>query len=72
MPEMGRLWSDENKFRTWLEVEIAVCEAWAGLGKIPKSAAAEIKKKADFNVDRILEIEEETKHDVIAFLTNVA
>jgi len=72
LPEMGRLWSDENKFRTWLDVEIAVCEAWAGLGKIPQSAAVEIRRKADFNVERILEIEEETKHDVIAFLTNVA
>jgi len=72
LPEMGRLWSDESKFRTWLDVEIAVCEAWAKLGKIPKSAAAEIRQKADFNVERILEIEEETKHDVIAFLTNVA
>ena len=72
LPEMGQLWNDENKFRTWLEVEIAVCEAWASLGKIPKSAAVEIRHKADFNVERILEIEEETKHDVIAFLTNVA
>ncbi|MCP4581359.1 MAG: adenylosuccinate lyase [candidate division Zixibacteria bacterium] len=72
LPEMGQLWSDENKFRTWLDVEIAACEAWAGLGKIPKSAVVEIKRKADFDVERILEIEEETKHDVIAFLTNVA
>ena len=72
LPEMGSLWSDENKFRTWLDVEIAACEAWAKLGKIPKLAVAEIKRKADFNVDRILEIEEETRHDVIAFITNVA
>jgi adenylosuccinate lyase len=72
LPEMGRLWSDENKFATWLAVEIAVCEAWAGLGKMPRSAVTEIKKKARFDIPRILEIEEETRHDVIAFLTNVA
>lgn len=72
LPQMGSLWTDEYKFRTWLEVEIAACEAWARLGKIPESAVAQIKRKADFNVDRILEIEEETRHDVIAFLTNVA
>jgi len=72
LPEMGRLWSDENKFRTWLDVEIAACEAWAKLGKIPKSAVTEIRKKADFSVDRILAIEAEIHHDVIAFLTDVA
>jgi adenylosuccinate lyase len=72
LPEMKHLWSDENKFATWLEVEIAVCEAWAQLGKIPRSAVAEIRKKARFDIQRILEIEEETQHDVIAFLTNVA
>ena len=72
LPEMGHLWSDENKFATWLEMEIAVCEAWAKLGKIPKSAVASIKKTASFDIQRILEIEEETKHDVIAFLTSVA
>ena len=72
LPEMGKLWTDETKFRTWLDVEIAACEAWAKLGKVPKTAAAEIKRKADFNVERILEIEAETRHDVIAFLTNVA
>lgn len=72
LPEMGRLWSDRTKYETWLEVEIAVCEAWAKLGKIPKSALATIKKRARFDVSRIEEIEAETKHDVIAFLTNVA
>lgn len=71
-PEMGAIWSDENKFRTWLLVEIAACEAQAELGRVPKDALAVIKAKADFNVDRILEIEEEVKHDVIAFLTNVS
>ena len=71
LPEMGALWTDENKFRTWLDVEIAACEGWAKLGKIPPAAVADIKKKANFDVDRILEIEAETRHDVIAFLTNV-
>jgi len=72
LPEMGALWTDENRFATWLKVEIAVCEAWAKLGKIPKSAVVDIKKKANFNIERIFEIEEETHHDVIAFLTSVA
>jgi len=71
-PEMGRIWELENKYRKWLDVEIAVCESMAELGLIPEDAAKEIKEKADFNVDRIDEIEKETKHDVIAFLTNVA
>ncbi len=70
-PEMGAIWSDEAKFQTWLEVEIAVCEAQAQLGRIPPEAVVEIKKKAKFDVERIKEIEEEVKHDVIAFLTNV-
>ncbi|GAB6183671.1 adenylosuccinate lyase [Thermodesulfovibrio hydrogeniphilus] len=70
--EMGDIWSLENKFRKWLEVEIAVCEAWAELGKIPKEALKEIKAKADFDIKRIDEIEREVKHDVIAFLTSVA
>ncbi len=71
LPEMGELWTDTYKFKTWLQVEIAVCEAQAELGYIPKEAVEEIKAKADFNVDRILEIEKEVRHDVIAFLTNV-
>ncbi|SHK10159.1 Adenylosuccinate lyase [Desulfatibacillum alkenivorans DSM 16219] len=70
--EMGALWNDENRFRAWLKVEVAACEAMAELGIIPKEAAKNIAEKADFNVERILEIEKETKHDVIAFLTNVA
>jgi adenylosuccinate lyase len=70
--EMGRLWEPRNRFRKWLDVEIAACEAWADLGKIPKSALAVIKKKADFDVRRIDEIEAVVKHDVIAFLTSVA
>ena len=72
LKEMGSLWSDENKFQTWLKVEIAVCEAQAKLGYIPSDAVQIIKMKADFDKNRILEIEEEVKHDVIAFLTNVA
>jgi adenylosuccinate lyase len=71
-PEMGAIWSDHSKFHTWLDVEIAVCEAQAELGKIPKEAVADIKEKAGFDVLRVKEIEEEVKHDVIAFLTNVA
>ena len=71
-PEMGRIWKAENLYGKWLEVEIAVCEAMAKEGIIPRQAFENIKKKAGFSVERILEIEEETKHDVIAFLTDVA
>ncbi len=71
-PEMGRIWRDENKFQTWLAVEIATAEAEAEAGLIPKSAARAIRRKARFDVARILEIEKEVKHDVIAFTTNVA
>lgn len=71
-PEMGRIWELENKYRKWLEVEIAACEAWASLGGIPKEALRTIKKKAGFDVGRIEEIEATVKHDVIAFLTSVA
>ena len=71
-PEMGRIWEDENRFAKWLQVEVLACEAMAEEGRIPKEALATIKEKANFSVERILEIEEETKHDVIAFLNNVA
>ncbi|MEQ9669016.1 adenylosuccinate lyase [Coleofasciculus sp. G2-EDA-02] len=71
LPEMGELWTDTYKFKTWLQVEIAVCEAKAELGEIPADAVAEIKAKANFDVDRILEIEAQVRHDMIAFLTNV-
>lgn len=71
LPEMGDLWTDQYKFETWLQVEIAVCEAQAKLGRIPQEAVDTIKEKANFDVARILEIEREVKHDVIAFLTNV-
>lgn len=69
--EMGKIWTDENKFSIWLEIEILACEAQADLGLIPHEDAEAIRKNANFNVERILEIEEQTKHDVIAFLTNV-
>ena len=71
-PEMGRIWGDENKFRCWLKVEIATAEVEAEAGLIPKSAARAIRQKSRFSVDRILEIERQVKHDVIAFTTNVA
>ncbi len=69
-PELARIWSDENRYRTWLN--LAGCEAQARLGTIPVHALSAIKNKARFDPDRILEIETEVKHDVIAFLTNVA
>lgn len=68
---MGQIWTDFYKLQTWLQVEIAVCEAQADLGYIPAEAVAEIKAKAKFDPQRILEIEAEVRHDVIAFLTNV-
>jgi len=71
LPEMGDIWTETYKFKTWLQVEIAVCEAQAELGYIPAEAVAEIKAKANFDPQRILEIEAEVRHDVIAFLTNV-
>lgn len=71
MPEMGELWTETYKLKTWLQVEIAVCEAQAELGYIPSEAVEEIKAKANFDPKRVLEIETEVRHDVIAFLTNV-
>jgi adenylosuccinate lyase len=68
---MGRIWEPENLYAKWLEVEIAACEAMAQEGLVPEEALKNIKEKAGFSVGRILEIEAETKHDVIAFLTNV-
>ena len=72
LPEMGKIWQDEFKFNTWLEIEILACEARSEMGEIPKEDVDVIKEKASFDIKRILEIEETTKHDVIAFLTNVA
>ena len=68
---MGELWTENYKLKTWLQVEIAVCEAQAELGYIPKLAVEEIKAKANFDPKRVLEIEAEVRHDMIAFLTNV-
>jgi len=71
-PEMARIWSDENRFRTWLAVEVAATETLAAAGIVPKDAAKAIHARAGFNVDRIFQIEAEVKHDVIAFTTAVA
>jgi adenylosuccinate lyase len=71
-PRMGRIWEDQNKYQRWLDVELAVVETLADEGVIPRDAAAEIKARASFSVDRIDEIEAEVKHDVIAFTTSVA
>ena len=70
--EMQDVWSEESKFRIWLDIEVHACDALAKLGVIPKEAAQVIRDKADFNIEEINEIEKETKHDVIAFLTSVA
>jgi adenylosuccinate lyase len=72
LPEMGKIWEDEFKFSTWLKIEILACEARNEMGEIPLDDLQQIKSKAKFDVRRIFEIEETTKHDVIAFLTNVA
>ncbi|MGG1518291.1 adenylosuccinate lyase [Paenibacillus oryzisoli] len=71
-PEMARIWTEENKFKAWLEVEILSCEAWSELGVIPKEDVKVLREKADFNIDRIYEIEQETRHDVIAFTRAVS
>ncbi len=71
-PAMGRIWSDENKFRKWLEVELAASEALAEIGEVPTEAAKALRQHADFDVRRIDEIESQVKHDVIAFTTAVA
>jgi len=69
--EMGKIWTDQRKFETWLEIELLVCEALSELGEIPVEAVREIKEKASFDARRVDEIEKVTKHDVLAFLTNV-
>jgi adenylosuccinate lyase len=71
-PGMAAIWIPENKYKTWLEVEILAAEAWAEIGVIPKEAAKDIRTRAAFDPERIAKIEEKTRHDVIAFLTNVA
>ena len=70
--EMSKIWEPQNRFQKWLDVEIAACEAWAKLGKIPKKSLSIIKKRAKFNISRIDKIEKTVKHDVIAFLTSVS
>lgn len=71
-PEMGAIWTEENRFQAWLEVEILACEAWAELGDIPKEDVQKIRENATFKVERIKEIEEETRHDVVAFTRAVS
>ncbi|HWO76514.1 MAG TPA: adenylosuccinate lyase [Bacillus sp. (in: firmicutes)] len=71
-PEMGAIWTEENRFKAWLEVEILACEAWAELGEIPKEDVQKIREKASFDINRIKEIEEETRHDVVAFTRAVS
>jgi adenylosuccinate lyase len=71
-PEMTAIWTDEARMAAWLQVELAVCEAWARIGRIPEDALAEIRAKAAFDVDRVCEIEQVTQHDVIAFVSCVA
>lgn len=70
--EMGKIWTEENRFNAWLEVEILACEAWAELGDIPKEDVRKIRENAKFDVDRIKEIEAETRHDVVAFTRAVS
>ena len=71
LPEMGEIWTDRAKYQSWLDVEVAACEANCSLGRVPEAAMADIRSKAAFEPERILEIEAEVRHDVIAFLTNV-
>ncbi|SNZ15838.1 Adenylosuccinate lyase [Terribacillus aidingensis] len=70
--EMGKIWTDENKYRAWLEVEILACEAWSDLGIIPESDVKALRENASFDINRILEIEQETRHDVVAFTRAVS
>ncbi|WP_050181947.1 adenylosuccinate lyase [Domibacillus robiginosus] len=71
-PEMGSIWTEENKFKAWLEVEILACEAWSELGEIPKEDVQKLRSNASFDIDRINEIELETRHDVVAFTRAVS
>ncbi|MCM3789819.1 adenylosuccinate lyase [Domibacillus indicus] len=71
-PEMGSIWTEENKFKAWLEVEILACEAWSELGEIPKEDVQKLRANASFDIDRINEIELETRHDVVAFTRAVS
>ncbi len=71
LPEMTALWSLENRYQAWLRVELAVCEAWCEKGRIDPASLDEIRKKSSIDVKRIAEIEEVTRHDVIAFITSL-
>lgn len=71
-PEMGAIWTEQNKYQAWLEIEILACEAWSDIGDIPKEDVAKIRANASFDVERILEIEKETRHDVVAFTRAVS
>src|SRR6187397_1814555 len=71
-PEMGRIWSDQRKYETWLQVEVAAAEAMAAAGIVPADAARDIREHGAFDIARIDEIEQSTPHDVIAFTTAVA
>ena len=71
-PEMGRIWSEENSFQKWLDVEILAAEGLARMGRVPKAAISRIRKKARLDVKRIRAIEAEVKHETIAFLSAVA
>jgi adenylosuccinate lyase len=71
-PEMAALWSEEQQYQSWLDVELAACEAWAAIGAIPKEDVELLYKNASFDVDRIHEIEESTRHDVVAFTRAVS
>src|SRR3989304_780715 len=72
LPEMGKLWSEEAKFSKWLEIELLACEAYVKLGQVPRKAYLKIKRKAKFDIERILELERRTQHDLVAFLSNLA
>lgn len=71
-PEMAHIWSDETRYQTWLDVEIEACQAWANIGVIPQADVDALRKNATFSIERILEIEEETHHDVVAFTRAVS
>ncbi|WP_281659081.1 adenylosuccinate lyase [Halobacillus sp. Cin3] len=71
-PEMGAIWTEENRYQAWLEVELLACEAWSELGIIPKGDVEKLREKASFSIDRIHEIEQETRHDVVAFTRAVS
>jgi len=72
LPEMGKVWTDEHRLELWLKIEVAACEGWAKLGKIPEEAVQIIREKASFSWERVKEIEKVTQHDVLAFTTNLA